>query len=681
MQNIIFVILTSIAILSTFGTVNTAFAHTGINDAVETTSRQDYVYSNINAPCSETGWNATSATSTLGDDVDGDGICDGWERPTGLLIDFIAPASVGAGAGHRFTYSYVCGAGVGEDPQCPSPDKKDVYLELNWMKDPNNSHVPAAGVVQAVKDAYAAAPVINPNGQPGIRLHVQFGEWPASPTASHQGDVKWHKDSLTTNWSATNTTSLLGFYRMKSYTFGTVCERFADTICPADTGTSLHKNTNYRSDLVRDPLTAKFQAFHYAMIINKRVEQPTSSGWAEIWGNDHVWSLGGFTPAMGNVEQQKGTFMHELGHNFKLNHGGIDTIDKKPNYLSVMNFPFQFIYPDGKDLCRPLEYSNQQLLSLSETNLIENAGVNNAAGTGYLYPSAPWSCSKTWTGNAAGASLAPQTTPVNVAGTQRFFWYSTPGSTSLNAFDRTNQAVNWNNDVPPDDSDTVTNQDINAEGGNMQTLVSYNDWTGLVFDFGNSPWAKNIESDDELRSTINDYDSTPDPLLENSNCEDFHTLAPEEKTIVRDLFTTGCEEITTEIIDEFRTDAVDEFNQILSEEFKPSVESSETSSGLTTPIAGDDLETTIKKLLKLDEDIKQDNVHFTDKERVLGAFYNTFEGFGQAYVTGTKVKSGVCKDGFEQIVSFRDGKIACVKQGNAKILEDLGWGFQLEKLP
>lgn len=34
--------------------------------------------------------------------------------------------------------------------------------------------------------------------------------------------------------------------------------------------------------------------------------------------------------------------MHELGHTLNLKHGGIDHINCKPNYLSIMSYTRQF---------------------------------------------------------------------------------------------------------------------------------------------------------------------------------------------------------------------------------------------------------------------------------------------------------------------------------------------------
>jgi len=127
-----------------------------------------------------------------------------------------------------------------------------------------------------------------------------------------------------------------------------------------------------------------------------------------------------------------------------------------------------------------------------------------------------------------------------VAGTERFFWYSTPSSTTLNAFDRTNQGVNWNNDVPPDDSDTVTNQNINAQGGNTQTLISTDDWTRILsnFDFGLSVWSIGSAAGNV---TENDPDAPP-AYNPDEECSDAPTS--ESPPLFEQSFTTGCREVT-----------------------------------------------------------------------------------------------------------------------------------------
>jgi hypothetical protein len=130
-----------------------------------------------------------------------------------------------------------------------------------------------------------------------------------------------------------------------------------------------------------------------------------STGFAEINGNDFMVSLGnGFNdravrPTIFNLG---GTFMHELGHNLGLRHGGgsdfngdaEDTPTFKPNFISVMNYSFQLvgiqqadtmgsIVPDPA-LTR-LDYSTQTLPVGGNTPgaLTEvGPGLNEPAGLG-----------------------------------------------------------------------------------------------------------------------------------------------------------------------------------------------------------------------------------------------------------------------------------------------------------
>ena len=58
------------------------------------------------------------------------------------------------------------------------------------------------------------------------------------------------------------------------------------------------------------------------------------SGWADSDANGHP---------DGNTNQKAATFMHELGHNLDLKHGGsANTPPCKPNYFSVMNQLYEF---------------------------------------------------------------------------------------------------------------------------------------------------------------------------------------------------------------------------------------------------------------------------------------------------------------------------------------------------
>ena len=72
-----------------------------------------------------------------------------------------------------------------------------------------------------------------------------------------------------------------------------------------------------------------------------------SSGVGELPGNDSIITLGGYQPGLSAanliqrnllINYQAATMMHELGHNLGLRHGGSDQINRKPNYVSVMNY-------------------------------------------------------------------------------------------------------------------------------------------------------------------------------------------------------------------------------------------------------------------------------------------------------------------------------------------------------
>jgi hypothetical protein len=95
------------------------------------------------------------------------------------------------------------------------------------------------------------------------------------------------------------------------------------------------------------------------------------TGIAEQPGNDFILSQGGFRDR--NISPpslaQGGTFMHELGHNLGLNHGGplfsagnatvVDQVklNYKPNYLSVMNYNHQILGVSSADPnCAPGDY-------------------------------------------------------------------------------------------------------------------------------------------------------------------------------------------------------------------------------------------------------------------------------------------------------------------------------------
>lgn len=96
-------------------------------------------------------------------------------------------------------------------------------------------------------------------------------------------------------------------------------------------------------------------AFHYALFANALGDVTCAnsgngvSGNAELSGNDLAVALGATGLTLGNqsginrtINWQSATLMHELGHNLGLRHGGDEDVNWKPNYLSIMNYHYQY---------------------------------------------------------------------------------------------------------------------------------------------------------------------------------------------------------------------------------------------------------------------------------------------------------------------------------------------------
>lgn len=284
-------------------------------------------------------------------DTDGDGLWDCWEDgarwPDGLPgIDF---------DGDGIRDLVLCAAvdtngdGVPDTTECADPLVKDIFIEIDYMQDANGSksHKPDPLALLAVRNAFASAPAL-PGGPGPIRLHFMVDE--AMP----------HVDSLAFEpCTGPATTGVADFDVLKDAFFGTSTERAS---------VNALKITN-----------AKRFAFRY-MIFGHNLLGTTSSGCAEVVGDDAAITLASFgvADATGHktqtTDQQAGTVMHELGHLLGLRHGGDDNVGCKPNYLSIMNYSFQFSDFVGN---RPLDYSRSKLPTLDEAALNEVTGIGD----------------------------------------------------------------------------------------------------------------------------------------------------------------------------------------------------------------------------------------------------------------------------------------------------------------
>jgi hypothetical protein len=177
-----------------------------------------------------------------------------------------------------------------------SPDHKDVFVWVAWMESPTHSHKASQIAMRIVKDAFAKAPVDNLDGKSGIRLHIYF-----SPKSVPEIAVLGTTDANGNyNWAAFNS--------IKKQTFPVELEH----------------------------------VFHFCLFAHDIDSEHHSGLSKDIGAYDFIVSLGAFgLQEVGDTQSQAGTFMHELGHNLGLRHGGSDDVNFKPNYVSVMNYFFQ----------------------------------------------------------------------------------------------------------------------------------------------------------------------------------------------------------------------------------------------------------------------------------------------------------------------------------------------------
>jgi hypothetical protein len=335
-------------------------------------------------------------------------------------------------------------------------EHKDIFVEVDYMGSfGDHNHKPNPTAISDVIQAFANAPVNNPDNIGGINLHVFIDEELAHQNEKSFDDVRAEK----------------------VYTFGTAEER-----------------TKPKT------IEAKELVFHYCLFAHK---QPGGNwgGMGEVIGNDFMVSLGAGTGQVGTINDQAEVFMHELGHNLGLRHGGNEQTNFKPNYISIMNYLFQY---DSYNIGRPLDFSSGNKAILIESSLDENNGIGDPTTT-------VWRLANGTMAKSSGAM---------------YIDWDADGNITRN--------VNLNlNNHPPD-----------FPSGDGETLTDYNDWENLVYRFRGYPnFAFGLEPEshheltwEQIQEMNEEYIievPTPDSYEDNNQNQNFEIYVSARGTFLR----------------------------------------------------------------------------------------------------------------------------------------------------
>ncbi|HEX5474630.1 MAG TPA: hypothetical protein VFX12_08230 [Vicinamibacterales bacterium] len=368
-------------------------------------------------------------------DSDQDGLYNGWETRgydanSDGIIDVDLPA-------------------MGANPQ-----RKDLFLELDYLKAADHSHAPSQAAIQDIVRAFTDAPVINPDGTSGIQLHVDVGPLFGAGQVFREAD-------------STGLAGTFGDFGGGGEAIPEAGNTIVDWDGAAGTaGTSFFALKSMRPE--RDPI---FRYVIFAHQTNNRAAvNDCTSGWAKgIPGTNLMVTLGGVNKngvacwgmdagglSVGTEQEQAGTLMHEFGHTLGLGHGGVDSINNKPNYLSVMNYTWQACSvpaaPSGGQLPGGCDYSRVELpaagVGLDETSLDECLGIDsNRFGFGAV----DWNKD----GHVAGVTACQAGFTINVKANINGDWTDTDGNGAQNG----------------------------TEPSIIGPLPGYDDWDHITYDF------------------------------------------------------------------------------------------------------------------------------------------------------------------------------------------------------
>jgi hypothetical protein len=304
-----------------------------------------------------------------------------------------------------------------------SPNKKDLFVEMDYM----SGRLATTAAFDRIVQTFATAPVSNPDGTTGIKIHLDGG---AAAGAAYN----------------------LGGGNQVPYD---------SNLQPAESQTDAIKNANFAS--------ARKAVFHY-MLWADDYDNSCSSGNAFAIPNDtFIVTMGPKCGWTTTENMNVGTFIHELGHDLGLTHGGTDSVNYKPNYLSVMNYSFQFNGVPRTSGASWFSYSNFAPPALNERSLNESVGLNTSQASTWK---TSWKCPNGTTRTSGAA----------------------------------NAGIDWNCDG---DTADIANTSINGDN-TRTTLTAQNNWANIRFGGGDvgggSPQSKTkTEASDLKEMTKQEY--------------------------------------------------------------------------------------------------------------------------------------------------------------------------------
>ena len=268
-------------------------------------------------------------------DTDGDGFSDGQE----VLDEGIAGINIKA---------------LGADPL-----KRDIFLEIDYMANP-------AGVTNSDTDTTTNTNCFILRKAALDKIKNVFDNYnPAGDTNTYSiqihfdvGDLFDQSDGIDPNDYDLGGGNEIPFYNCIS-------------LGPKDNCASDH----YALKQQNHDLNRRFIFHYFIRGWSQNTDGSTgSSGLAELGGNDGIITV---NSDLSNenycTNVQASTIFHELGHNMNLQHGGNESLNYKPNYVSTMNYLYQLngldTDNDGDIFYYANEYTKQNGPNLSDLDI------------------------------------------------------------------------------------------------------------------------------------------------------------------------------------------------------------------------------------------------------------------------------------------------------------------------